>query len=605
MPHRFEMILTLAAAVAAVLAAAEQAPPAIHAGPVYTSLTEFPQMKVLVDVPPSATKATVQPDSFALRVESGQTWPGTQVQTLADSGYGMAAVVMLDVSGSMVGGPLNAIRAGLVKFASQVGLQDKAAIATVADDTRWDTNWNDSPDQVRLALANLKTRGTLTRLWDGLLEALAKYPETPIARRLVVISDGHDEGSQHTLDEVIAAAAKQQVVIDSIGLTRSDPKFLANLARLSSTTGGLHRVALSLTMLEKLVGDGIDRYRGMPVVTFRAQGVNADGKAHPFVVTWKGSGAELQAQIEAQVPGEPAPAAAQTPADPAPTDVPVTAPPPASKVDQVRQKLQEVPRLWWMIGGGALAVLLLGLIVFLVMRKGKGKPKGGTPAKPQGAQPQPGFQPPQTLQQSPQYQGQPPTYQQPRPPQHEFFQPSGPAMPSGSFGQAPPPPAFGSNPFAPPQQPSPFVGGSTYMPLPPDPAPRPMPVPVPGPEPIPSRASEPRFQTPSKGNPSAWLVCTEGPAAGRSYPIDEAQFWIGANANNHLQLADDPTVSGNHSCIAFEHGTLGIYDHQSTNGMYLNDERLTEGRRLLRPGDRLRVGRSTFVLQPASDNRGT
>ncbi|HEY3742806.1 MAG TPA: vWA domain-containing protein, partial [Bryobacteraceae bacterium] len=291
MRRRFQMIVMCAAVAVCVLGMAQT--PAVqarslHAGPLYTSSTEFPKVRVLVDVPPETAKASLDPASFALQGDNGTgaASPGTQVQTLAETGYGMAAVVMLDVSGSMLGGPLNAIRAGLVKFASQVGLQDRAAIATVADETKWETNWNDSPDQVKAALAGLKSRGTLTRLWDGLLEVLGKYPETPIARRLIVISDGHDEGSRHTLGEVIAEAGKQHVVIDSIGMTRSDPKYLLNLAQLSTSTGGSHRAATSLPNLEKLVGDGIERYRNLPVVTFQAAGATADGKSHPFLLTW-------------------------------------------------------------------------------------------------------------------------------------------------------------------------------------------------------------------------------------------------------------------------------------------------------------------------------
>jgi hypothetical protein len=134
-------------------------------------------------------------------------------------------------------------------------------------------------------------------------------------------------------------------------------------------------------------------------------------------------------------------------------------------------------------------------------------------------------------------------------------------------------------------------GGSTYQPLVFDPPP---------PQPAAPQPVAPRFRAPTKSSPSAWLVGSEGPAAGRSFAIDEAQFWIGANPNNHLQLADDPTVSGNHACITYENDTLGVYDHRSTNGLFLNDERLTETRRVLQAGDKLRIGRSIFVVQPAS-----
>jgi len=205
----------------------------------------------------------------------------------------------------------------------------------------------------------------------------------------------------------------------------------------------------------------------------------------------------------------------------------------------------------------------------------------------------------------PQYQQPPPSY----PPPPFVEQPGSPLAVTGAFGQRPlpQPPAF-----APPPAPN---AGSVYQPLMPEfavpqpplaPPLPPKPAPVFEPGPAPAAAAEPRIQAPpSKGNPSAWLVCIEGPGAGRSYPIDEVQYWIGANPNNHLQLDSDPTVSGNHACIAFEQDALGVYDHHSTNGLFLNGERVTDERRPLNPGDKLRIGRSIFVLHPASGNRAT
>ncbi len=518
---RLETCLMLAAVAASAFGAGDQE--AIHVGPVYTSFTVFPEVRVLVTVPSTATKDTLTPSAFSLKVDNGPASVGTQVQTLAESGLGMSAVVMLDVSGSMMGGPLNAIRAGLVKFTSEATLGDLVAICTVAEETRWDANWNDTGDQLKAALVGLKARGTLTRLWDGLLEVIAKYPETPLARRLVVISDGHDEGSQHTLEQVIVAATQQHVVIDSIGMTRGDPKFLANLARLSSETGGLHRPALSLTMLEQLVGGGIKRYRTIPVVTFRAEGVPADGKMHPFAVTWTGAAAPLQSQVEALVPEDPKAVPVPTIAEPVKVETP---PPP--EVDKP-QESERVPKLWLYVGAGVLAALALGLIAFLTMRKPKQKPK--------------------------------PVFQQPL---------SAPT-------QVPP-----TQPVYYPDPPAPaFMPGSVYMPLAQEPA----------------RPST-WFAPPAKLKPSAWLVCIEGPAVGKSFAIDEPQFWIGASPNNQLVLEDDPTVSGNHACIAFENDSLRILDHRSTNGLFVNDQRLADNVQLLQPGDRLRVGRSIFVLRP-------
>ena len=520
MALRLEICLLLAATAASVFGAADQE--TLHAGPVYTSLTVFPEMRVLVTVPPTATAEMLKPESFSLKVDNGATTPGTVVQTLAETGLGMAVTVLLDVSGSMAGGPLNAIRGGLVKFTSEATLGDRVAICTVADETRCDANWNDTPDQIKAALAGLKSRGSLTRLWDGLLTVIGKYPESPLARRLVVISDGHDEGSQHTLDEVIAAAAAAHVVIDSIGMTRSDAKFLMNLAKLSTATGGLHRPAPSLTILEQLVGGGIKRYRMLPVVTFRAEGVQSDGKAHPFLVTWNG----LEATVDTTVPEDPKPVVAEPKAE-----TPIAVPEVVPVVPTPVVTAEGIEKLWLYIGAGMVAALVLGLVAFLMLRGRKA-----------AMAPMPAAFPP--------------------------------SLPGSS------PQAFGARSSPPPTT---LPKGSVYMALPPEPPP----------------ARQPTwFQAPTKLKPSAWLVCIEGAAVGKSFPIDEAQYWIGAGANNHLMLPDDPTVSGSHACIVFENGSLGVIDHRSTNGMFVNDERLTDARRVLQAGDRITVGRSIFVVRP-------
>jgi pSer/pThr/pTyr-binding forkhead associated (FHA) protein len=104
------------------------------------------------------------------------------------------------------------------------------------------------------------------------------------------------------------------------------------------------------------------------------------------------------------------------------------------------------------------------------------------------------------------------------------------------------------------------------------------------------------FPEPEKWRPAAWLVCESGAEAGHIFPVDQREYWIGSLDNNHLQI-EDATVSANHACIAFDHNVLGIYDYQSTNGTRVNDELVKGARRLLRPGDRIRIGSSVFVLR--------
>src|SRR6266849_3534900 len=99
----------------------------IHAGPVYTRgedtgpYPKYPEIQIQVDVPPTAGPEFLKPEAFLLRVDGGTAINASRVQTLASTGYGVAVVVSLDVSGSMRGAPLNAVRAGLSRFVDDAG----------------------------------------------------------------------------------------------------------------------------------------------------------------------------------------------------------------------------------------------------------------------------------------------------------------------------------------------------------------------------------------------------------------------------------------------------------------------------------------------------
>jgi hypothetical protein len=494
----------------------------IRAGPVYTAAQavdgnpKFPELQVLMELPLSSTGGAVPLGSFRMRVDGAKYYPAMRVQTMAASGHAMGVVVVLDMSGSMKGGPLNAIRKGLARFASDAGPRDRIAIETIADDSRWDVNWGDSREQIRGAIEKLANRGKLTRLWDGLLEAAGKFPENPTARRAIVISDGHDEGSMHALEEVIAAYRQRLVPVDAIGITRSDPVYLANLQRLADGTGGQFRDAANEADLEKLVGSGIERLRSMPVVSFRADDLAGDGKTHQFEFLWKHDSAESAAKVSVKVPvSEKAPLSSRRP-------------------------------IWlWLAGLAAIALVAGGI--------GMSRRRTVQPTAPVAA----------------------PAAELPK-----VHKPSATAI------QVTPQPAAGgiasvaAREYAPPQ---PRVAASPS-------------VAAAAPPSRPRTQFSASFPAPSSAQPAAWLFGEEGFGAGQWFAVDAAEYWIGGQENNHLRIASDPTVSGNHACIVFEHGALGIFDHASTNGTRVNNDVVQDYRRLLQPGDRIRIGRSTFVL---------
>jgi Mg-chelatase subunit ChlD len=108
------------------------------------------------------------------------------------------------------------------------------------------------------------------------------------------------------------------------------------------------------------------------------------------------------------------------------------------------------------------------------------------------------------------------------------------------------------------------------------------------------------FPAPAAGQPAAMLRGLEGPVEGQQYFVDKEIFSIGAGAQNDLSIEQDEYISGEHAYLRYEKGSLFIFDKASRNGTFVNDSKLTGTGFVLRPGDRIRIGNSTFEVASPS-----
>lgn len=88
-----------------------------------------------------------------------------------------------------------------------------------------------------------------------------------------------------------------------------------------------------------------------------------------------------------------------------------------------------------------------------------------------------------------------------------------------------------------------------------------------------------------------WLVVTEGSRAGTTLELGREPATIGREpgATLHLGPTTDLSVSGRHAVVEPSDSGWTIRDLGSTNGTWIEGERI-EDRRVLRPGDRIRLG---------------
>lgn len=89
------------------------------------------------------------------------------------------------------------------------------------------------------------------------------------------------------------------------------------------------------------------------------------------------------------------------------------------------------------------------------------------------------------------------------------------------------------------------------------------------------------------------LVVTTGPRRGLFWELAEGTTLAGRNTKAQIFL-DDVTVSRDHAAFDVAGRTLRLRDLGSTNGTYVNGERLDEAD--LEPGDEVFIGRFHFTV---------
>jgi len=117
------------------------------------------------------------------------------------------------------------------------------------------------------------------------------------------------------------------------------------------------------------------------------------------------------------------------------------------------------------------------------------------------------------------------------------------------------------------------------------PAPRPQPQAQPQPQPAPV------VRAPTRGV----LIVVSGALAGRRLDIGAQPITIGKGPST-LQIEDDPTVSTRHAEVAQRGGAFVVTDLGSTNGTFVNNQRIAQPTRL-GDGDLLRFGNTQMKFR--------
>lgn len=179
-------------------------------------------------------------------------------------------VIGIDRSGSMSANNVSAIVAALKRTLVAVPqtrrLPVNVSIMTFATTTQHLTKgFTDEPALVAYALSRVERDGArkgMTQLNDAVASALAELRATTAPyRRLLIISDGSDEGSRISESQVMEQAmAMQTVAVDAVALGERAAANSGSLAKISAATNGRFVHADSMSRLTQAVSGLVDQF---------------------------------------------------------------------------------------------------------------------------------------------------------------------------------------------------------------------------------------------------------------------------------------------------------------------------------------------------------
>jgi len=143
-----------------------------------------------------------------------------------------------------------------------------------------------------------------TALWDAVSFAAQKLASRmemqPVARVLVVISDGEDNSSTSTLKEAISKALLNEVAVYSVS-TRdvrddSEPAFLGDqaLKKISELSGGAEYTPGSVAHLSRSLSELQEVIRSRYLISYRPAPFQRDGHYRPINITAEKDGHKLR-----------------------------------------------------------------------------------------------------------------------------------------------------------------------------------------------------------------------------------------------------------------------------------------------------------------------
>jgi tight adherence protein B len=161
-----------------------------------------------------------------------------EVQNVGESSVPVGVALVIDVSGSMQGAPIDSAKAAAIDFVNQAGATDQLALVTFADTVQVLSGFTSNKQALIDRINAIQANGE-TAFNDGVIQGVSLFDAisaSDLLPNMIVLSDGADTASVATLDEALAAVTASDVRV--FGVALESPDFNPEPVQAIATAGG-------------------------------------------------------------------------------------------------------------------------------------------------------------------------------------------------------------------------------------------------------------------------------------------------------------------------------------------------------------------------------
>lgn len=204
---------------------------------------------------------------------------------------GVAVAVVLGASGIMKGQPLESEKIAAINLASKLQIKDRAdpdkmAVLAYGDRVETISKFDATEDDRRQQIKKLQSFGNTVTFYDALWQALQalSQPGLPKRKAIVIVSDGRDNGSTVTYDEVLEKMKSSNIPVYGVGFTLISDKYLGILQKFCKVSGGYYFYAVRETQINPRFQDILEQIKHSYLMQFNSKRIPGDRQIHQLTL---------------------------------------------------------------------------------------------------------------------------------------------------------------------------------------------------------------------------------------------------------------------------------------------------------------------------------